>query len=146
MRATLVVIAVAGAVLASATQASARVACVRDRGPYTRTFCGPAKATLKIGHKTYSFKQGGRCAIDGSTWTLSIGTLTLSGKPKKTYFAITIFSKKAGTHGAAITWQIHGKSQSLYNAKVTLAKNLKKGTFKGSSGSGGKATGSFTCK
>jgi len=146
MRATLVVIAVAGGVLLSAAHASAHVACTVGRTPYSRTYCGPAKATLKLGRKKYVFK-GGNCSISDSTWMLSIGTITISGKPKKAYLGIAVFSKKAGTHLAAVSWQLHGTSQSLSNAKVTLAKGLKKGTFTGSRGGRrGKVTGSFSCK
>jgi hypothetical protein len=146
MRAFLVGIAVAAAALISVGHASAHSSCTRSRTPFNRTFCGPAKATLKLGNKKYYFRQGGQCSISDGLWTLGIGTVTLSGKPRKASLTITVFSKKAGTHGAAVQWQLHGQTNSLYNAKVTLAKGLKKGTFTGSRGGGHKVTGSFTCK
>ena len=147
MRAMLVVLAVAGAALISVNHASARQACTSTITPNSRTFCGPAHATLKIGGKKHVFNQGGNCSTDSSTWSINIGTITLKGKPNHAYFGITVFSKKAGTHGAAVTWQLHGRSHSLQNAKVTLARGLKKGTFTGKeTDGGGKASGSFRCR
>ncbi len=148
MKAALLLLAVAGAALVTATQASARQACKPGDNTAGRTFCGPAKATLRVHGKKYRYNQGGNCSIDGSTWTLNIGTISLHGKPKRAYFGITVFSKKAGTHGAAVTWQRpNGTTASLLNAKVTLARGLKKGTFTGSINTGGgKGTGSFSCK
>jgi hypothetical protein len=148
MRATLVVLAIAGAVLVGATHASARVACrpgITAGGG--RKYCGPAKATLKDGGKKYVFNQGGNCKFLGSNFALNIGTITVVGTPKHAYFGITVFSKKAGKHSAAVSWQLHGKTKSLSNGVVTLARGLKRGTFTGSNGRRGrKASGSFSCK
>ena len=146
MRALLVMLAVAAAALVAATHASAHASCTSTITASSRTFCGPARATFKVGGKTIHFNEGGNCSTDSSTWTLNIGTIALKGKPKKAYFGITVFSKKPGKHGAAVTWQLHGQSHSLINAEVTLAKGLKKGTFTGTDPGVGKATGSFSCK
>ena len=146
MRATLIVIAVVGAALVGATHASARAMCTPKISTSSRTFCGPARGTLKVGGKKYSFK-GGYCQVQGPTWSLNIGTIALTGRPKHDYLGITMFSRKAGTHGAAVSWQTPGKNGSLLHAKVTIKPGLKKGTFTGrNAAGGGKATGSFTCK
>ncbi|HLX33092.1 MAG TPA: hypothetical protein VKR79_10055 [Gaiellaceae bacterium] len=146
MRATLIVLAVAAAALAAATHASARQACTAGSTGTSRTFCGPAKATLKDGGKTYTFK-GGSCSTTSSTWTINIGTITLSGTPKHTYFGITVFGKKAGKYTTGtISWQMPGKRGSLYKSTVTLASGLKKGTFSGTNIiGGGTGSGSFSC-
>ena len=145
MKATLLVLVVAVAALAAATHASARPACTAGATGKSRTFCGPAHATLKDGGKTYTFK-GGSCATTGSMWTLNIGTITLSGTPKHKYFGITVFGKKAGKYTAdVVAWQFPGKHGSLIKTTVTL-KTLKSGTFSGTNVlGGGKATGSFAC-
>ena len=146
MRLTLVLLAVAGASLVAAGYASAHAACTPGSIPGGRRFCGPAKATLNYGGKKYVFNQGGTCTVSGSTWSLNIGTITLTGsKPKYAYFGITVFSRRPGTHSAAVSWQLHGKNLSLSNAKVTVSRGLKKGTFVGSVG-GRKGSGSFRCR
>jgi len=147
MKAALLLLAVAGAALIAASHASARQAtCKPSTVPRERNYCGPAQATLKVGGKTYHFK-GGMCAVDGQTWTLNIGAISYNGKPtKRAYFGITMFSNKAGRHGAAITWILRKHpSQSLLDGKVKLARGLQKGTFTGKTDRGGKATGSFRC-
>ena len=146
MRATLVLLAVAGVALVAATHASARVACTPGTKPGARTYCGPAKATLKVGGKKYLFR-GGNCKISNGNWLLNIGTITLVGKPKYRYLGITVFSRKPGKHSAAVSYQLQGKTKSLRNAYVTLARGLKKGTYTGKvTPGGGKASGSFTCR
>lgn len=148
MKKLLLVFAVgAAAALVGVAHASARMACTPGGTPATRTFCGPAKATLKDHGKAYFFKQG-KCAVFGSTWSLNLGTIAITGKVKHKYLGITVFSKKPGTHSAAVSWQWpNGTNTSLERAKVTLKRGLKRGTFTGwNAKGGGKATGSFSCK
>ncbi len=147
MREALVLLAVACVALAAVAHASARVAaCTPGIKPGGRTYCGPARATLKVGGKRYLFR-GGNCKISGGTWLLNIGTITLIGTPKHTYLGITVFSRKPGKRSAAVSWQLQGKTKSLRNAFVTLARGLRKGTFTGSViPGGGKASGSFRCR
>jgi hypothetical protein len=146
MRVTLLLLAVAGAALVAATHAAARPACAAGSTGTTRTFCGPASAKLKDGGKTYSFK-GGSCSVEGSNWSINIGTIALSGTPKHSYFGITVFGKKPGKYTTGVvSWQFPGKHGSLYKTTVTLASGLKKGTFSGTDIlGGGKGTGSFSC-
>ena len=147
MKAGLLLLAVVGAALIAATHASARQACTPGGSTRSRTFCGPAKAILKDRGTKHIFNEGGSCTTDSSNWSLNIGTITLAGKPKHKYIGITVYSKKAGTHTAAVSWQLpNGTNESLRHAKATLAPGLKKGTFKGVNSSGGTSTGSFTCK
>ncbi len=136
-------LALAAAVLAAlawTVQAPARTLCtpgVHSAGGVTyRTFCGPAHATVKAGGKTYSFK-GGQCSVSSGYFTINIGTISIiapgsKGKPKYTYFGLTIFAKKDGTyHDAAITWQFPGKSESIVHNTTVLGGHGSRGTFTG---------------
>jgi hypothetical protein len=149
VKALLLVVAIACAALVAATHASARMAaCTPGGHGSTRTFCGPANATLKSRGRTYRFNQGGRCSLSGSNWSINIGTITLNGPPRHRYFGITSFGAKPGKRGAAVSWQLpNGTNQSLMLATVTLSRGLKKGTFSGKNQrGGGKSYGSFSCK
>ena len=147
MKAALLVLAACAAVaLADASHASAlRLTCAPG-GVGTRTFCGPAKATLKFGGKKYTFRRGGNCTTDESGLSVNLGTSTLVGKPKSAYLGITVFSKKPGAHDATVSWQLHGRSRSLSHGKATVVRGLKRGTFTGLLSHGRRASGSFTCK
>ena len=125
------------AALAWTAQAPARAACtagVHTTGGVTyRTFCGPARATLHLGSKTYSFTQGG-CERTGSSFTINIGTITLPpGSPKYRYFGITVFKGKDGTYTEqAVALQFPGgKRTSLFHAKIVLKAGRSQGTFAG---------------
>ena len=149
MRLTLVA-AAALAALALAAQAPARPACTAGvhtlGGATVRTFCGPAKATLRLGTRTYVF-AGGECARSGTTLGLNIGTITLGGTPKSRYFGLLV---SRATHDGRFTnqivsWQFPGKGGGLAGAKVTLSGGQKKGSFSGSVIGGGTASGTFSC-
>src|SRR5260221_8729528 len=132
-----VVLAVLAAALAWTAQAPARPACtagVRTTSGVTyRTFCGPARATLHLGGKTYSFTQG-ECERTGSSFTINIGTITLPpGSPKYRYFGIAVFKGKDGTYTEqAVALQFPGgKRTSLFHAKIVLKASRSQGTFAG---------------
>jgi hypothetical protein len=125
------------AALGWTAQAPARPACsagVRTTGGVTyRTFCGPAKATLHFGGKTYAF-AGGSCSKTGGAFSINIGTITLPpGSPKYRYFGITVFTTHDGTfRNQAVAWQFPGgKRGSLFHAKIVLKGGRTQGTFAG---------------
>jgi hypothetical protein len=153
MRATLLVVVTALALTAGVGVASARPAgCTA--GPFSSgstsgmVFCGPAKATAKVGGKSYSF-SGGSCTRTSKYFNINIGTLVLSGPKKKySYFAILVGAypgslpgaKAAGKDGTyagglvSVIWQ--GKAHTLNGAgdktvKVTLKKGRTAGSFSG---------------
>src|SRR5262249_62348585 len=133
----LVFISVVLAALAWTAQAPARPACtagVRTSSGVTyRTFCGPAKATVHVGGKTYMF-SGGSCDTTSPAFQIHIGTIPLPpGKPKYRYFGIAVFTKHDGTFAnQAISWQFpNGMHGSLYRAKIVLRGGRAKGTFSG---------------
>jgi len=138
------------AALAWTTQAPARPACTpgvhKIGGVTVRTFCGPAKATLRIGTRTYQF-AGGECVRTAKMFLLNIGTITLGATPKSRYFG-SLVSPAAhdGTFtNQVISWQVPGKGGGLAGAKVTLSGGRTKGTFSGPVIGGGTGSGTFTC-
>ena len=54
------------------------------------TFCGPAKATVRVNGKTYALK-GGSCLKTGKYVNVNIGTVVLGAKSQKPpYFSIVV--------------------------------------------------------
>jgi hypothetical protein len=140
--------------LALGAPAPARTSCtagVRTVGGVTyRTFCGSARATVTAGATHLAF-AGGECSKEGGAFSVNIGTITLPpGKPKYTYFGLTVFTTHAGTFKSpapAVGWQLPGgKRGSILYATVTIAPGMKRGSFTGKLlGPNTPAHGSFTC-
>lgn len=160
-------LAVATAVSAGAAAAPTRVACTPGSstigGKSAMTFCGPAKATVKVGGKTYSFKDGA-CVKTSKYLNINIGTVVFGvAKQKQSYFSVLIgqypganpgtkAAPKDGTYGGGLVvvryqgkaWDLNGFDKDV---KVTLKKNRSAGTFTGSTHFTPriKVTGSFSC-
>ena len=140
------------AALAVTSQAPARASCTAGAhaagGVTYRTFCGHARATLRLGRKTYVF-SGGSCDSTASAFTINIGTITLPpGKPKFRYFGITVFTTHDGTvQNQGIAWQFpNGRRGALLRTTVKLTGGRTKGTFSGSAlTGGGTGSGTFSC-
>jgi hypothetical protein len=147
VKATLLVLVVTVAALVASGHASARQLCTPSSTGTSRSFCGPAKATLKVGGKTYKFKSGS-CAILAGNFTLNLGKESFAGKPKSLYFGLVVYGKKPGkyTH-TIVSWQFPGKLGSNKSSTVRLAKKgVKSGTFTGKTrDDGSKDSGSFSC-
>jgi hypothetical protein len=153
---------------ASAAAAPTRTSCTA--GQFTKggasgvQFCGPAKAIVKVGNKTYAFTSG-TCAKTSKYFYLNLGTEVLTG-PKGTtnYFGLLVgnypganpgtkASPKDGTYGGGlVTVRWKGKDAILNgagdpNVKITLKKNRTAGTFTGTTffTPKVKVVGSFTC-
>jgi hypothetical protein len=139
-------LAVAAFGTASAKSAATCVAGVKKiNGVSARTFCGPAKATVKINGSTVSYK-GGECSKSIGLFSLNIGTVVLGNlKNKPEYLGVTA-TAKAGAQTRQTVAVVHaGKSRSIIGA-VTLKVGLKGGTFSGKAfGSSAVISGSFTC-
>jgi len=142
------------------TGAARTAACTPGVKPFAgaqaRTFCGPAKATLHAGAKTFTVR-GGTCDRTSGSVTVNIGTIVI-GSPSKTkpeYFGLTVGrilgsgkpAAKDGTYGGAAVSAVHlGKTLAVGTAKVTLAGGRTHGTFAGRLVfSTTTVTGSFTC-
>jgi hypothetical protein len=135
-------------VFASGAVASA-ASCVPGvkaiNGVSARTFCGPAKATVKMNGKTISY-TGGACSTNIGLFTVNIGTVVL-GAPKNApeYLGVTA-KAKVGTQSRQTIAVVHvGKSQAIIG-NVTIKAGLKQGTFAGKAfGSTEIISGSFAC-
>jgi hypothetical protein len=160
--------ALVAGIAATAAAAPTRVACTA--GQFTKgaasgvQFCGPAKATVKLGSKTYQFTSG-MCAKTSKYFYLNLGTEVLTG-PKGTtsYFGLLVgaypganpgtkASPKDGTYsGGLVTVRWKGKDAILNgagdpNVKITLKKGRTAGTFTGTTflSPKVKVTGTFSC-
>jgi hypothetical protein len=114
-------------------------------GVSARTFCGPAKATVRVNGKTISY-AGGACSTSIGLFTVNIGTVVLGTlKNAREYVGVTA-KAKAGTQSRQTIAVVHaGKSQGIIGT-VTLKAGLKQGTFAGKAfGSTEMISGSFTC-
>jgi hypothetical protein len=118
-------------------------------GSPARVFCGPARATAKVGPTAYRF-AGGAC-LKAPGFSVNIGTLSFASNSPVAYFGISLPRAKAGTYtGKQVTLSFTaGKGRhslvSSAGAKLVLAPNLHSGTFAGKDLLGKTISGSFTC-
>ena len=156
--------ALALVIAAAASGGLTRQACtpgVKNVGGVTvRTFCGPAKATVKFGSKTLHY-SGGSCTKTSKYVAVNIGTVVLgqTTKAKPDYFGLDVGqvpgstakpAPKDGTYTNVVLALVYGGKAyfvSTTGTKVTLSDNRSKGTISGTAGFGatGKVTGSFSC-
>jgi hypothetical protein len=143
---------VAALALALAAQAPARTGCTAGvktvKGVTYRTFCGPAKAQVTVHAVDHRFDGGGLCTRSGGTFSINVGTITLPpGKPKFSYFGITVFKAHDGTFkNQAVGWQLPGTGKSIIGGTITLSHGMRRGTFSGKIyGTNQLATGGFVC-
>jgi hypothetical protein len=142
------------ALVAPVGAGAAATACVPGKttvaGKSALRFCGTAKATAKVGTRTFRF-SGGTCATSGAYFTVNIGTLLIhrvaGAKPgPSAYFGVTITPPTTGTHlKQSLTWTSGGKAYSVLGNQVTLAAGRTHGRFSGRSLGGQKVTGTFSC-
>jgi hypothetical protein len=148
------VLALAAAALAAPASSSAASCSAGNRtidGRPSRTFCGPAKAAIVAGKKTFSFTDG-QCTKTNALFAVNIGTLAISAtansKPGKLpYFGLVIAPGDSGVHlSQAVSWVSGGKRYSVLSNQVTLAASRKKGSFTGKLLPGGSTVkGTFSC-
>jgi hypothetical protein len=118
-------------------------------GAPARVFCGPAKATAKVGSTAYRF-VGGACR-EAPGFTVNVGTLSLASSARVSYLGISLPRAKAGTYtGTQVTLSFNVGSQrhslvSSAGAKVVLGPGLHSGSFAGKDLLGKAITGFFTC-
>lgn len=159
---TLVAVATAAAASPLAAAPSRAAACSPGVRPFdgstqARTFCGGARATVKVGGRTIAF-SGGSCEVGAQYVTINIGTVVLgqTKKRKPEYFGLTVGkapfvggtpAPRDGTYTAqAVAWVHAGVGGSITGARVTLSGGRKKGAFGGKVlFSSGTASGTFSC-
>ena len=114
-------------------------------GASARTFCGPAKATVKLNGKSVSY-TGGVCSTSIGLFSVNVGTVVLStvkGAPE--YFGLTA-KAKPGTQPRQTVAVVHAGANHGIIGTVTLNPGLRGGTFAGKAfGSSTTIAGSFTC-
>ena len=111
----------------------------------TRTFCGPAKATVKLGTDTYELTQG-ECMEDSTLgFVVNLGTTVIGGQdlPKDAplYFAIVI-----NDDGATATGLLGGSGFAVIEAAVELGADRQSGTVTGTDIEGRALEVSFSCR
>lgn len=116
-------------------------------GKTARIFCGPAKATVRLGARTITYQQG-ECSLGGGGFAANIGTVIPGAtRQKQPYFGVFVERATPGKYPRqTITFAHAGRVEAVYPNTLTLAKGLKAGTFEGRLlGSGRPVSGSFTC-
>jgi len=110
-------------------------------------FCGPTKATVRLGGKTIRYKNG-ECSKSGSMFSVNIGA-TIPGalKQKYPYFGLTVKGTRAGTYRRQnLGFAYVGTVYAIGHHTILLKAGLRSGTFAGKSFPGlRKVSGSFTC-
>jgi hypothetical protein len=144
----------AAALVAPSTSSAAGAACVPGKttvaGKSATRFCGPAKATAKVGAKTFVF-SGGVCQVSGVYFSVNIGTVVnnklATAKPGPLpYFNIALTPASTGVHlTQGLTWIVGGKRYAPLANKITINEGLKSGSFSGKAIGGAKVKGTFTC-
>src|SRR5215216_3015333 len=110
----------AASAFAAPQNATACVAGVKKiNGAPARTFCGPAKAIVRINGQAVSYK-GGQCSKGVAGFTINIGTVVLGNlKQKPEYLGITV-KATAGRHtDGAVAVNHRGKGLAVLGT-VTL--------------------------
>jgi hypothetical protein len=149
-------LAVVAAALAAMIAGAAPAKCGPEQigGATVRTWCGPARASVTWGGKTFTIK-GGECSVTSVSglklFAVNTGRYTVPrAKPKFTSFSAAGSDLKPGKYGYwTINFQTPGKQWTLRPSKTTVtitAAGAKKGTFSGVLYENGKAAkGSWTC-
>jgi len=145
-------VAALGALIWTAQSPGRAASChagIRTSGGATyRTFCGPARATVHLGGRTYRFTQGS-CLRTRNMFTINIGTITLPPRtPKYNYFGITIFTGRDGTfREQSVAMQFAGgRRGALFHTTIRLSGRRQTGSFSGTVlATGARGTGTFSC-
>lgn len=161
MRTKWIALALAGLPLATAAVVGGGASAALSKcgpeqigGATVRTWCGPAKATVKVAGKKLAIK-GGACEYVNyqgiKSWTVNTGRYTVApAKPRFSSFSAAGSYGKPGTYSdwGLINFQTPGKQWlfKLRTLKVTITKpGAKAGTFTGKLDGGGTASGTWTC-
>jgi hypothetical protein len=114
--------------------------------------CGPATATLRIGGRTYTFRNGfcEQSKSSGAAPELNLGTTVLgvkgnAGKPELSMLIDARLHSKFGT-GSVFGADYGGRSLLAGESLIKASGNLpSSGTFTSTVAFGGKFTGSWNC-
>jgi hypothetical protein len=113
-------------------------------GSPARVFCGPGRATVRVGTQTLRFSPG-ECARSGGMFVVNLGTFVADSHSPLPYFGLLISRPKPGTYAnQTLSYRSARKSHSSASATVVL-KTLHSGTFSANVFGVGHVTGTFTC-
>jgi hypothetical protein len=119
------------------------------KGTTIHVYCGPAKATVKVGGKTYRI-FGGKCKRTPGTklYEVDVGIITVAGsKPTARYLGIRSKRLTPGTTTTAgVAVQVAKSAYNVAPNVVKIGKGMRSGTFSGDAlGRAGRVSGSWTC-
>ena len=164
-RLVLMIIAAAALLTVGATAAagpSSAAECKAGNKTYggvrARTYCGPARAVVKIGDRTLRYR-GGSCIRNRVAVELGIGTVILDSRdpnrPRPRSFGISVGrifgvgepARHDGSHDSVILAYVDGgKRHASFEATAELSGGRTRGTFTGRLLTGEPISGSFRCK
>ena len=112
-------------------------------------YCGPARATVKVGGKTYRI-FGGKCKRmrEAKLYVVDVGIITVAGgKPTARYLGIRSKRLTPGTTTTAgIGVQVAKAAYNVAPNVVKVGNGMRSGTFSGDAlGRAGRVSGSWTC-
>ena len=115
----------------------------------TTTFCGSAKATVKVGSNTYELTQG-VCVEEASVgWAISVGTTVIGAADLSADAPLYFGVVQQPNEKAMATGLLGGKgfvvSDGSGSDKVTIAADKKSGSVNGTDFDGNAIVASFTC-
>jgi hypothetical protein len=113
-------------------------------GRYVQVFCGPARASLVVAGRTFTFRPG-ECFRSKDFTNVNIGTFTVGSPPVARYLRVVGPSRDGAALTGTVSWQLPGLLDGIRGARLTLAAKGMRGTFSGRTLSGRRAKGSFTC-
>jgi len=139
--------------LAASEGARAAAACspggkdVRISGRTAYVFCGPAKATVRLGGKSLAFRNG-TCVWTSNSFKLELGTIFLFWRkpfPQQPGLAIRANGVPVARALVQVYWQ--GKLTTLSTTRTTARPDANRagGTFEGRTAAGARVTGTVTC-
>jgi len=140
----LAVLAVVLPASANASEASCEAGTKILGGRYVRVFCGPARASLVVAGRTFSFRPG-ECFRSKDFTNVNVGTFTVGSPPVARYLRVVGPSRDGAALRGTVSWQLPGLLDGIRGARLTLAAKGTRGTFSGRTYSGRRAKGSFTC-
>jgi hypothetical protein len=127
-------------------------------GVRARTYCGPARAVVKIGGRTLRYR-GGSCMRNRVAVELGIGTLILDSRepnrPLPRSFGISVGrvfgigqpARHDGSYDSVtLAFVDNGKRYASFEATAELSGGRTRGTFTGRLLTGKTISGSFRCK
>jgi hypothetical protein len=112
-------------------------------------FCGPARATVRLGGRRYTFASG-RCKVDRTArlYVVDIGVATEPpARPTSRYFSVRSKKLTPGvTTTGAVALIVNRRWYTVAPNTITLSARMKSGTFRGGLLFGsGTASGSWSC-